>query len=219
MSSESNCRAQGAARVGSHALQRRGVLLGIPMLALGGCLPPPPRYEDPLSGLHNLPGSSAPIDAAFRAGPTVALVLGSNIERVLQQRSDADAVTKAFGPLLTNTGQLADQDPQYVITGAVSVLRQRYSQLQPVDDIATAAQRKFASTLVLDITIGIGASTGQKTTVALVAIAFDARQQPQSRIDASGTTTLGYPAFTAKQKEASDLAIAAFKAKVDRYWS
>ena len=145
-------------------------------------------------------------------------MLGSNIERVLQQRSDADAVVKAFGPL-TNTGQLADQDPQYVITGVIGVLRERYSRLQPVDDIATAAQRKFASTLVLDITIRIGASTGQKTTVALVAIAFDARQQPQSRIDASGTTTVGYPAFTAKQKEASDLAIAAFKAKVDRYWS
>ena len=114
---------------------------------------------------------------------------------------------------------MADQDPQYVITGVIGVLRERYSRLQPVDDIATAAQRKFASTLVLDITIRIGASTGQKTTVALVAIAFDARQQPQSRIDASGTTTLGYPAFTAKHKEASDLAIAAFKAKVDRYWS
>ncbi|MDP2334433.1 MAG: hypothetical protein Q8M19_27460 [Reyranella sp.] len=197
---------------------RRALLLGVPAVALGACAAEAPKYEDALSGLHNLPGMAAPPDAPFRAGAPVALVFGSNIERVLKQQTDADKIVKSFGPL-TNTRQLADQDPQYVITQAVGVLKQRYPQIEGIDDLATAARRKFASAIVLDFTVRLGASTGHQTVVALVAIAFDARQQPVSRLDASGSATLGYPAWTAKQKEASDIAVAAFREKVDRFWS
>ena len=125
---------------------------------------------------------------------------------------------KSFGPL-TNTRQLADQDPQYLITGAVSILRERYPQIEPIDDLKTVAQRKMSSAIVLDFTLRLGAKSGQQTTVTLVAIAFDARQQPVSRLEASGTDTIGYPGWTAKQKEASDLAMAAFREKLNRYWS
>lgn len=198
---------------------RRAFLVGIAASGVAGCYPAPPKYEDALSGLHNLPGSSAPADALFKAGSTVALVFGSNIDRILQQRSDADAATKSLGPLFTSTRQLADQDPQYVITAATGILRLRYPQLEGVDDIATAAQRKFSSTIVLDVTIRLGTYSGRQTIVALTAVAFDSRQQPVSRVDASGAATLGYPAYTTKQKEASDAAIALFRSKVDRYWS
>jgi hypothetical protein len=114
--------------------------------------------------------------------------------------------------------QVADSDPQYIITGAISILRQRYPQLQPVDDLATAAQRKFATTIVLDFTLRPGSMSGKQTTANLVAIAFDARQQPLSRIETSGTTTIGYPAYTTRLREASDIALAAFKEKVDSLW-
>lgn len=210
--------AGGMHTVSTHAI-RRTVIFGIPATALAGCYPAPPKYEDALSGLHNLPGSNAPSDAPFKAGPTIALVFGSNIERILQHRSDADAATKSMGPLFTSTEQLADQDPQYVITAATGILRRRYPQLEGIDDIATAAQRKFSSTIVLDVTVRLGTYSGKQTLVALTAIAFGSRQQPESRLEASGAATLGYPAWTTKQKEASDVAIAVFKAKVDRYWS
>jgi hypothetical protein len=196
---------------------RRALLLGLSALLLGACAGPPPQYQDALTGLHNLPGAAAPLDVPVTAGPTVALVVGANIEKVLQQKADGDKILKSFGPL-TNTMQVADSDPQYIITGAISILRQRYPQLQPVDDLATAAQRKFATTIVLDFTLRPGSMSGKQTTANLVAIAFDARQQPLSRIETSGTTTIGYPAYTTRLREASDIALAAFKEKVDSLW-
>ena len=62
---------------------RRTFLLGMPAAALGACSVEMPKYQDALQGLHSAAAAAAPVDAPFKAGPTVALVFGSNIERVM----------------------------------------------------------------------------------------------------------------------------------------
>jgi hypothetical protein len=186
-------------------------------LALAGCGGPPPQYSDPLAELHNLPGSSAPLDTPAKAGPTIAIVFGSNIEKLLQY-SDAAAKGLMSMPIV-NRAALKDGDAQYLVTGAVQTIKQRYPSVESVDDLATAARRKFSTSIVVDIVQILGAMTGQKTTAHVTAIFFDAQQSPISRLESSGTTTVGYPAVTSRFREASDIALADFGSKVNRYWS
>jgi hypothetical protein len=184
---------------------------------LAGCGGPPPDYEDPLKGLHTLPASNAPLDAPAKVGPHVALVLGSNIEKLLQY--DDAAVKGVLSMPSVSWAALEDGNVQYLITGAVQVLRKRWPDLESVDDLATAARRKFASSIVLDIAVVLGSRTGQDTTARVTAILFDAGQNTLSRLETSGTTTVGFPAVTARFKEASNIALADFQEKLGRYWS
>jgi hypothetical protein len=195
---------------------RRGFVIG-GGLVLAGCGGPPPDYVDPLKDLHNLPASSAPLDAPAKVGPPAALVLGSNIEKLLQYN---DAAAKGVqSMLLVNTAALEDGNVQYLINGAVQVLRRRWPQLVAVDDLATAARRKFASSIVLDIAVVLASRTGQSTTARVTAILLDAGENPLSRLEASGTTTVGFPAATPLFKEASNIALQGFQDKLSRYWS
>jgi hypothetical protein len=186
-------------------------------LALAGCGGPPPDYNDPLKDLHTLPASSAPLDAPAKVGSPVALVPGSNIEKLLQYN---DAAAKGVqSMLLVNTAALEDGNVQYLISGAVQVLRRRWPDLASVDDLATAVRRKFTSSIVLDVAVVLGARTGQSTTARLTAILLDAAENPLSRLESSGTTTVGFPAVTSRFKEASNIALQEFQDKLSRYWS
>lgn len=195
---------------------RRSFVIG-GALALAGCGGPPPDYVDPLKDLHTLRASSAPLDTPAKVGSPVALVPGSNMERLLQYN---DAAAKGVqSMLLVNTAALEDGNVQYLITGATVALRRRWPDLVLVDDLATAASRKFTNTIVLDIAVVLGSHTGQDTTASVTAILFDARETPLSRVEASGTTTVGFPAVTPRFKEASNIALQGFQDKLSRYWS
>ncbi len=196
-------------------LSRRSLLVSLSALPAGACAlsPEAPKYTDSLAELHNMPGTSAPLDVPVRAGPTVAIVFGSNIERVMQQKTDGDKILKSFGPL-TNTSQLADTDPQPLISGAVSVIKLKYPQLVAVDDVATAAQRRMATTVVLDFLAIFRGGSGTRTTAKLVCVVLDARQMPVSRIESSGDTIVPYPAWNSRFRDASELALVDFKNKI-----
>jgi len=200
-------------------ISRRSFLMVTPAVAVGGCVTslPPVVYGDPLADLHTQLGAEAPLDRPAKAGPTVALVFGSNIERNLQFKEDGDKVFKSYGPL-TNTAAMADTDPQPLITGAISVLRLKYPQITPVQDLATARAQRFATTIVLDFRQILGPRAGLRTAATLHAIFLNAQQVPISRIETTGeipSTRIGTYQF----RDASDKAVLAFKEKVDQYWS
>jgi hypothetical protein len=203
----------------SHVLakgSRRVLLLALVALLPAGCLPPPPKYSDPLSELQLKPGTSGPLNAAAQAGPTIALVFGSNIERVLTHKEQRNEVLKAF----PGTSEvIADQDPQPLITGAVTTLRLRYPRLEPVDDLNAAASRKFATTIVLDFQVVIGNMSFQETTATITAIMLDGTETPVSRIETSAKRTVPWPNTGARFREASDSALGEFSRKVNQLWN
>lgn len=194
---------------------RRAFALGA-FVSVAGCTLPQQQYQDPLTGLYNLSASSVPADVPAKAGPTIALVLGSNIDKLLQHREDIDKTTTAISWRASD--RLKDQDPQYLLTSAVQILHQRYPNLDKAEDLATVARHQIKSSIVLDVVVAAGPSSGQKTTATVIAVFFDDKQMPISRIDASGQATVGYPYF-ANIKAASDIALAGFRQKVEQYWS
>lgn len=199
---------------------RRSFLMVAPAATLTACNTDlaPVTYVDPLADLHTRLGATAPLDAPAKAGPTVALVYGSNIERLLQHKEDADKILKQFGPL-TNTSAMSDIDPQPLITGGIAVLRVKYPGIKPLDDLAAARAQRFSTTIVLDFRQVLGKTVGHRTTASLYAVFLDARLVPISRIEVTGEGIMGAIGWTYKFREASDKAVLMFKEKVDQYWS
>jgi hypothetical protein len=181
---------------------------------ISGCMEPQPQYTDPLAGLHNTLSSAAPSDAPVTAGPTVALVMGSNIERTLQNTENARKTV--YSVPIPNVWAGKDAEIQPLITGGVGVIRAKYPGLQPVDDLAAAEREKFATTIVIDFNSTLGARSGQTTTAKLIAVVLDSKMAPISRIEAIGETTVPFPAVTWGFQQATTLAVAQFRAKVDQ---
>jgi hypothetical protein len=116
------------------------------MLALAACGGPPPAYTDALARLSTFTASTAPLGAPVAVRPPVVITPSENVQAYLQYSKAAKEGLEAFGPL-TNTGAVADGDPNYLITGAVSILRRRYPDLQFVESLAEAKGKGTQTTL------------------------------------------------------------------------
>jgi len=181
-------------------------------LSIGGCGPQPPQYRDPLADLSSARGVTVPENVAVQAGPTVALTFGSNVERFLKYQDDGNAYAASlgFGKKLLDQG-----NPQHLVDGTVEILRRRYPRIKTVDDLASAASQRVATTFVIDIQTKAGMYPGDHTTVDLVVIAFNAEQKPTSRIAARGATQIR-PYESPRIREAHDQALTDLSGKADR---
>lgn len=193
---------------------RRAFVVGA-AATLAGCGPQVPTYQDPLADLTTARGAAVPENAPVSAGPTQALTFGSNVERFIKYHDDGTKFAASMG---AGQKMLADASPQYLVDGGVAILRQRYPQLKPVNDLATAARERIATTFVLDIQTKAGTLPGTQSTVDIIVIAVDAQQKPISRIRGHGFIVI--PGFVAPDlKVANDMALADLRSKVDQLYS
>jgi hypothetical protein len=181
-------------------------------LSIIGCGPQPPQYRDPLADLSSARGVTVPENISVKAGPTVALTLGSNVERFLKYQDDGNAYAASlgFGKKLLDQG-----NPQHLVDGAVGILKRRYPKIKTVDDLASAASQRFSTTFVIDIQTKAGMYPGDHTTVDIVVIAFNAEQKPTSRIAARGATQIR-PYESPRIREAHDQALTELSGKADQ---
>lgn len=182
------------------------------MVAIGGCGPQPPQYRDPLADLSSVRTGDVPADVAVKAGPTVALTLGSNVERFLKYHDDGNAYAASVG---ASKALLEEGNPQYLVDGGVAILKRRYPRIKSVQDLASAARDRVATTFVLDIQTKAGMYPGDHTTVELVLIAFDGAQKPISRITARGATEIR-PYAAPRIRDAHDQALSELRGKAER---
>lgn len=186
-------------------------------LALAGataaCAPiEPPRYVDPLAKLHNVPASSVPLDVPVKLQEPVGLVVSENGELFLNYAAAGE--TGLRSAMIVNETASKDLDPKYVVNQIVGLLKRRYPRIDLVEDLASARKIGKKGVFLVDIQTTIGQSTGQTTTVQLTLIIVDAKQTPISRITGTGQGVLGYPAFDARVKQASDMALQQLEAKL-----
>jgi len=143
------------------------------------------REGNDLSGFRLADGARPMVPVV--AGPTQAVTFGSNVEAFLKYN---DAGLKYAASVGAGQQLLAEGNPQNLVDGGVNTLRRRYPNIKAVDDLATAQRQKFATTFVLDIRNKAGMFPGDKTTVDLIIVAFDAQMKPLSRIEGHGEVTI-----------------------------
>lgn len=181
-------------------------------LSVAGCGPQAPQYVDPLAELSGARGGGVPADIPVKAGATVALTLGSNIERFLKYHDDGIKYAASVG---AGKNLLAEANPQYLVDGGVAILKRRYPKIRSFEDLDSAARERIATTFVLDIQTKAGMYPGDETTVDLTIIAFDAQQKPISRISARGATLIK-PYAVPRIRDAHDQALSELAKKADR---
>lgn len=182
-------------------------------LALAGCAGNP-EYTDPLAGLTSIPAASVPQDVPVTVEQPVALVPSENSARLLnfaQQFKDDKLLQALVPPTLQ-----ADGDPQYLVNGAVNVLRRRYPGMVLVEDLRTARQRGFRTTFVMDIQAHHLVTAFDRNQIHLTVIAMDASQRPVSRIVAEGASGTTYGSMDAHFRDAVAMAVGNLEAKTAR---
>lgn len=173
---------------------------------LTACTPvEPPRYVDPLARLYNAPASSVPQDVPVKLQEPVGLVTSENGEAYLAYAAAGEEHLRKH--ILVNEIASKDLDPKFLANEIVAMLKRRFPGIELLDDLASARKAKKKGTILVDMQTTIGQYTGQTTTVQLTVILFDGAQKPVSRIVATGQGVLGYPAWDARVKEASTLAL------------
>ena len=187
-------------------------LILVCLLSVGGCGPQAPQYVDPLADLSGARGDNVPTDVPVKAGASVALTLGSNVERFLKYHDDGRVYAASVG---ASKDLLEQGNPQYLVDGGVAILKRRYPKIKSFDDLASAAREHVATTFVLDIRTKAGMYPGDETTVDLTIIAFDAHQKPISKITARGATQIK-PYAAPRIRDAHDQALAELTKKADR---
>jgi len=192
-------------------LSPRSIIIWLAFV-LCSCGPQLPEYRDPLADLTTARGVDVPEDAPVKAAPPMALTLGSNVEAFLKYNDEGRAYAASVG-----AGQklLAEADPQYLVRGAVAVVKLRYPKIVSVDDLASAARQRFGTTFVIDIKNKAGMFPGDKTTVEITVIALDAAQKPISRITGRGAVEIK-PYVVPEIRVANDEALRDLTAKVER---
>jgi hypothetical protein len=165
-----------------------------------------------LADLSTARGVDVPENVPVKAGASVALTLGSNVEKFLKYYDDGRSYAASVG---ASKELLAEGNPQYLVDGAVAAIRRRYPKIKTVDDLASAARQRIATTFVLDIKTKAGMYPGDQTTVDIIIIALDAQQKPISRITAHGATEIR-PYQPPRIREANDLALKELNGKVER---
>lgn len=146
----------------------------------------------------------------MKAGATTAFTFGSNVESFLKYHDDS--IKSAIG---ASQKILADSDPQVLVDGGVAVLRRRYPNIKPVDDLKAAERGKISTTFVLDILTKHGIWPGDVTTIDIIVIAFDGQMVPVSRLNGHGTLTVR-PYVAPDIGAANRMAIADLDAKAAR---
>ena len=104
-------------------------------LFVSACGPQPPQYRDPLADLASTTGATVPTDLSVKAGPTVALTLGSNVERFLKYHDDGNAYAASVG---ANKALLEEGNPQYLVNGSIDILKRRYPRIKSVESLTSA---------------------------------------------------------------------------------
>lgn len=173
-----------------------------------------PAYVDALHGLANVPSTSVPQDVPVIVEQPVALVPSENSAMLLQSVKDyINSTNGKLGKALMPDYEWADGDPQPMVDGAVNVLRRRYPKAELVDDLATAKQRGFRTTFVIDIQSHHITSAFDTNHVTMTYIVMDADQKPLSRFSGEGSSHTTYGSMDPHFRDAVAMAVANLDAK------
>jgi hypothetical protein len=189
------------------------IALGLCLL-LGGCGPSAPLYGDPFTRLVNQNSTAVPIDHRVKVEQPLGIIFSDNVELYLKYTKQGEDLLHSFGPL-TNTVAAADIDPKFIAGRVLSMLKERYPDIELLHDFNEALDKGKKSVCLVDIQVVIGKSSGRTTTVDVSTFFFDSSMIPQSRLKGHGSGTIPYPAFDTQVQSSTEQALSELKGKLD----
>jgi hypothetical protein len=184
------------------------------LVILAGCASAP-AYQDPTAALADVPGGDAPLDKPAHVEQPVALVASAPTRRLV--RSGGGEIGNLGGNaqgvrVLAQTTSVADADIQYFFAAMIRVLKERYPSLELVDDLAAARERKFRTTLVLDLRAYRPTAASDTNRADITLVVLDAAQNPLSRIVVQGASG----GVGGRLQDAVDMAVEQFEQKTSQ---
>jgi len=169
-------------------------LLGAAVL-LAGCAgsgPPQPPFTDAFSHLYNQPSTAVPADVPVAVTQPLGIIFTDNVETYFQWVQAANAYWGNIIPSsLTNTAELADNDPNYVSGRFLTMLKRHFPNSEVVHDFQEAVAKRRAAVCVLDIRPLVGVGSFSTTKVDATAYLFDAQMNPRSALSGHGEAPAG----------------------------
>jgi CO dehydrogenase/acetyl-CoA synthase delta subunit len=117
--------------------------------------------------------------------------------------------------LVSAKESLDGNSPKDLVAGTVDIIKRRYPGAAYVQSLAAAQRDGASTTLVVDIQTKAAMYPGDHSTVELVIIAFDAAQNPVSRITARASIQIK-PYVPPNIRQAYDQALGELSRKADR---
>ncbi len=170
--------------------------------AVGSCVSEPPKYDDAALGAAPAASSSGRIPPS---GSKVGLVINGNTEKSLEDAQKGDSTLKSMP--LVNTSAVKDIDPTYYHARILAALKRRYPSIAVSDSVSASTAAGNTYTAVLDVRTRFGKVSGDKTSIDITVAFFDKSKRPVSRIIASGTGVIPYPAWDVGMQRAADQAV------------
>ena len=198
---------------------RRLLLVLVATASLAGCLPPPPAYKDPLSGIMPIAASAVPQNAPVKVEQPAALIVSDNTEAFLQYATHSDQINKSAAFLVADNDALNDLDPRPVVSKVTALLKARYPQIELVDDMNAAQHANKRTVFVVDIKAVIGQIAGDATKVDITLLVFDPQRRAVSKIGGHGEVVMPFPATESLHfQEASAQALRQLDQTMTRYF-
>ena len=207
MNSPIRCQAQGMRTRGfAYSLV---ILLTTIAISLTGCVsgPPVPEYTDPLASLKPSLKQEGPYSRQ-----TLHVIISKNTQAAMKYMTDGVNLAVRYG----NRAAASEADPRCVMDTLNQVLSSRFKTVTMSIEPAAASEPHSDLTMLFDVQIKMGSLSGQKNLVDLTGIFMDEAQHPIETVQGKGTSTIPYPAFTVRFREAVNAAFAEFTSNLDK---
>jgi len=182
--------------------------------SLGACGPARPIYSDPLANIVNANSGAFIADAPVKKAEPFGFILSDNVERFVDYINRSNATLMSYG-VLSNTEAVREGNPRFLADLVVNQLKSRYGDIELVNDLNEALQKRKKSVAVIDIQVQLGFGSGSKTRVEIGLLFFDENFKPVSKISAGGSATIPWPADTFRFRNAAEQASGELARKLD----
>lgn len=189
------------------------VILTLGLLFFAGCLPSA-NYEDPLSQIgRNVSVTTVGSPPETKTNPFKTITLGviftDNSRKAMALVSADNNTAKVF-----DLG-IVQVDASLLTNDINRVLKERFKDVVSLANFEVSHSAQVDAIMYLDIQIVFGTRAGTHTTVALQGIFVDRNHRPLGKVDANGSATMPFIAFSPKFEEAESQAVEHFGQALD----
>jgi hypothetical protein len=196
-------------------ISRLAALTALALLTAACTGPPPPKMVDAFTNIYNGSSASVPSNVPVTVQPPVGLIFSENVEAHIGAVKDAnDYWGKVVPASLTNTVNMADNNPLHFSGRILELLKRHFPTATPVNDFNQAAQQRKRAVILVDLRMDYAARSGQTSKMDIDLYFFDAAMNPVSKLNGHAEFTIPFPATHGGMQQMTNQAIGQLDGKI-----